>query len=507
MKKSVIILLYFVTLFGVSYGKNFKSQLNGITGLIKFDFEGEAALSGYTFAISPDSEENTYLIQNTDSLPKGTDVTKLKAGFQTINSLVKVKVNGIEQVSGVTENDFTNPLIYEVYAERGNVKTYKVIVKVAKKPVVTEKYIFFNHGLFAENEIQDIVSIFGKQSDKKVAVGIGVIVSVLNASTTDVVEKINSQLALASKYCLPVSIKLDAEVWWEYRSDLWNWWDQSKPGFNPDNKDNVEWTDWTNDSAVKLGWLNWGRQIRMVPTPNLMSPRYKEAWKSAMTASVNAIKLWYDELPADKKYLFGSIVIGWESSIGVTNHFYPNGNGYLNQPEANDPTTGFDISVLPSRGLQSLGYAAVKTAGIASSGTMTETMQTEVVRRHLEDLSKTVYELGIPREKIYTHCGGWVKGEILYTAANNQYSCPGWSFYDHASDPATDLTAMDALSKSDAPYWGAVEWLLQGNKTEGEWTSALNKTLSGNCRMITIYNWENVNSNYNAIEAIRRIDK
>jgi len=507
MKKVVSMILYFLFFLSVSYGKDPDIQLNGATEITKFDFGSEPDLVGYTFSIFPGNEENTYIIENTDSFPPRTDITQLKASFKTINTLVTVKVNGVKQVSRITENDFINPLIYEAYAENGDVKTYKVIVNVSKKSIVTEKYIFINNDLSTEKEIKNIVSIFGKQSNKKIAVGFGVIVSMLNASTADVVEKINSQLALASKYNLPVSIKLDAEVFWKFRADLWNWWDLSKPGYNPDNKNNVEWTDWSNDSAVKLGWNHWGgRQIRMVPAPNLMSPKYKEAWKSAMTACVNTIKAWYERLPEDKKYLFGNIVVGWESSIGVTNFFYPNGNEYLNKSEKNDPKKGTDIYVLPSRGVQTLGYAAVKTAGIASFGDITETMLTEVVKRHLEDLSKTVYDLDIPREKIFTHCGGWAKGETLYTAANNPYSCPGWSFYYYASNPTNDLTAMDALSQSDAPYWGAVEWLLKG-QNQSDWSDALNASLSKNCRIIIIYSWRHINSNYDALNAIKEINK
>lgn len=480
------------------------------TGILvkNFNFNNEPFIgSDFVFYASTGIGYDEYIIQNIDSVIVGTNVSKLKSQFTTLNDKVQVKVNGKLQVSGVTENDFTNPVIYSANLENGEVQTIKVIVNVAKKAVTTDKYIFINQTSYSESEVQDIAAKFGGQLKKRVAVGLGVIISVLNASSANVLSKLNSQLALSLKYNLPISIKLDAEIWWDYRPDLWNWWDQSKSGFNVANKDNVEWTDWTNDSAVKLGWLNWGSQIRMVPSPNLMSQKYKEAWKAAITPCVNAIKTWYDGLPSDKKFLFGNIVVGWESSIGVSNHFYPNGNSYLNQPVTNDPTTGFNIAILPSRGLQTLGYAAVKTAGIASSGTLTEAMQTEVVRRHLEDLSKTVNDLGIPRENIFTHCGGWVKGETVYTAAINKYSCPGWSYYNYASDPTSDLTAMDALSKSDAPYWGAVEWLLQGSKTQYEWVTALTNALAKKSRVVVIYNWNSINTNLNALNAIKEINK
>jgi hypothetical protein len=482
--------------------------LDGTTGLMKFSFDAEPALVGYAFTISSEKNGDAYLITNADSLPKSADVTKLKASFQTINSLNQVKVNGAVQTSGSTVNDFSKPVFYDVYAENGNLTKYKIVVNVAKRNVATEKYIFINQSSYQESEVQTIYSKFGGQSNRKVAVGLGVIISVLNGEPSVVLAKLNSQLALAAKYDLPISVKLDGEIWWTYRSDLWNWWDSSKPGYDPDNKDNVEWTGWNRDAAIKIGWLNWGRQIRMVPCPNLMSPEFQEAWRVEITKCVNAIKIWYDGLPEGKKYLFGGIVTGWESSIGMSVFHYPNGNSYLSQPESADPVTGINVTMLPSRGLQTLGYAAVKTAGIASSGNMTEQMQTEVVRRHLEAVAKTIFDLGIPRSLIFTHCGGWVEGESLYSAALNKYSCPGWSFYKYAADPTKDITAMNALSKSDAPYWGAVEWLLQGSaKTQAEWVAALKTSLANNCKKVSIYNWGSINTNQNAMNGIKEVNK
>jgi hypothetical protein len=498
----------FIFLLFAGCNQDSATGLDGTTGIVKFSFETESSLVGYSFSISSEKSGDTYLITNTDSLPKSTDVTKLKASFQTINSLNQVKVNGAVQKSGSTVNDFSKPLVFDAFAENGNLKKYKVVVNVAKRNIATEKYIFINQSTYQESEVQTIYSKFGGQSNRKVAVGLGVIISVLNGEPSAVLAKLNSQLVLAAKYDLPISIKLDGEIWWTYRSDLWNWWDPAKAGYNPDNKDNVEWTDWNRDAAIKIGWLNWGSQIRMVPCPNLMSPKFQEAWRTEITKSVNAIKTWYDGLPEGKKYLFGGIVAGWESAIGMSVFHYPNGNSYLNQPVSGDPVTGITVTMLPSRGLQTLGYAAVKTAGIASSGTMTEQMQTEVVRRHLEAVTKTVFDLGIPRSLIFTHCGGWVEGESIYSAALNRYSCPGWSFYRYASDPTKDATAMNVLSKSDAPHWGAVEWLLQGStKTQAEWVAALKTSLANNCKMVSIYNWGSINSNQNALNGIKEVNK
>jgi hypothetical protein len=482
--------------------------LNSTTGIDKFSFEkDENIVMAYSFSITPAAAPNTFLIENKDSLPVATDVSKLKAKFTAINTLVTIKVNGVKQESNITVNNFTNPVVYEAFAEDGTVKKYIVKLNVAKSIKLAEKYIFLNQTKFSDAEVLAISTKFGSQSNKRVAVGLGVIISMLNKSPSDYLADLNSQLALSKKYDLPILIKLDAEVWWQYRSDLWNWWDTSKAGYNVNNKNNVEWYDWTPDAALKIAWLNWGQQIRTLPPPNLMSPAYITAWKAEMTKAVNVIKTWSDGLAPEKKYLFGGIVLGWESSIGVTNFYYPNGNNQLTTSTATDLTSGRTITSLPSRGVQTIGYAAVKTAGIASSGVLTQEMQTEVVRRHLENQSKTVNELGIPRTQIFTHCGGWAVGETLYTAANNAYSCPGWSFYSKAYDPTKDLTAMAALAKSDAPHWGAVEWLLEGDKTFADWTKALYNSIANKSRLVCIYNWDKINNNTEALKAMQLINK
>lgn len=48
----------------------------------------------------------------------------------------KITVNGVEQVSGVTVNDFSEPVIYKVTSENGTVKEYKISVKHSGLPVL-----------------------------------------------------------------------------------------------------------------------------------------------------------------------------------------------------------------------------------------------------------------------------------------------------------------------------------------------------------------------------------
>lgn len=370
-----------------------------------------------------------------------------------------------------------------------------------------QQYILLNGVDATEEAFQEIKSVFGKADVRTRAIGVGFIISYLQYSPEVAAEKLEKFLELSEKFDVPVIIQIDGEQWWGNRPDLWNWWDSEKPGYDPSNKKNVEWTDWSPDSAVKIGWRNWGRQLRVLPMPNLMSASYREACHVEMKKLVPIVMNWWKSLPTEKKHLFVGVKVGWESAIGVNNWYYPDGNELLNQPEANDPQYGLTIDSLPDRGVQEIGYAAVSTLGVANSGNLREEQLTKVVRLHLEDLSKLCADLGVPRERLFTHAGGWSQGETLYISAINKYSCPGWSFYTHASDPKKDTTAMAAVKASDAPYWGAVEWLYNG-KTTIEWMTAIENTLSSkNVKYMCIYNWGGIRDNDAAIDAIRVVSE
>jgi photosystem II stability/assembly factor-like uncharacterized protein len=79
-------------------------------------------------AVKGDINGNTITV----SVPYGTDVTKLVSTF-TLSPFAVVKVNGIPQTNGVTQNDFTNPVSYGVFAQDNSSKVYTVIVLVAPR--------------------------------------------------------------------------------------------------------------------------------------------------------------------------------------------------------------------------------------------------------------------------------------------------------------------------------------------------------------------------------------
>jgi hypothetical protein len=368
------------------------------------------------------------------------------------------------------------------------------------------QYILFNLNDTAENAaFERIRRDFNTPEDANIRVGVSAIFSYLQQTRERTAEDLRQFLHRAQEADLPIVIQLDGENWWGARPDLWNWWDPAKPGYSPANRTNVQWTSWSSKDAIKIGWRNWGQQIRVLPAPNLMSTRYRAACHEEMRALIPIMLEWWQALPSTKKHLLVGIKLGHESSIGVNNWYYPNGNLLLERPASEDPTTGLKATETPARGVVQIGYAAVKTAGLRRDGAITEADLAEVARRHLEDLCRLAAKLGVPRDKLFSHTAGWKENELLYRAALNEFSCPGWSFYGHAGDPGKDIGVQNALNSSDAPSWAAVEWLFQGPREVAAWKESLAKTLQPRCRYLCIFNWNGVRDTPEVMQAIREL--
>jgi len=68
----------------------------------------------------------------TAQLPFGVSNTALVAAFTTTSQLTRVKVANVMQVSGTTVNNFTNPVIYNVYAEDNSMVAYTVTITMTQ---------------------------------------------------------------------------------------------------------------------------------------------------------------------------------------------------------------------------------------------------------------------------------------------------------------------------------------------------------------------------------------
>lgn len=357
---------------------------------------------------------------------------------------------------------------------------------------------------------KEITGKIDAPENPKMRLGISIIFDYLAADIDSVEQSLKTLLKLSEEANVPVLLHLDGINWMNGRPDIWNWWDPKKPGYNPENKKNVEWTSWDESSAIKISWRNWGTQFRTSPAPNLSSPVVINAQMGALKKLVPHIVSWYEALPPDKKYLLGGVKLGHETSIGVNAYFYKNGNRYIEEmPNSNklDPMESYNPEGGYSGGLTPIGYNAVKTAGIKNKGRITARDLELVVHKYLDTISQYVNSLGVPKDLLYTHQGGnfapWEK-HLSFAPASNQYSLPGWSFYSTNPNGAGDLG--DVLDRRPDQGWAAAEWWWPGNN-QLEWMYNIQTTLSyKGCRYLAIFNWQGGLEKYpDGIKAVREV--
>ena len=379
------------------------------------------------------------------------------------------------------------------------------------------QYILFNRapgqGMYqgipetlGRKQFEEILAHFPNRPAARIQTGMSYDFSCFRTPPETTIKALTVFLEAAEQTDTPVLVQIDTEHWWEARPDLWNWWDPAKPGFDSANRENVEWTGWSLDCALRIAWRNWGRQVRVLPPPNLASPRYTAACREEIRRLVPIILAWHARLPESKKHLLIGIKLGHETSIGGNAYYYPSGNALLAQPASADPKRALNPDDVLARGMAQIGYAALKSSSIRTNGVPTESDLSAVTHRYLEMLCREAAEAGVPRERLFAHGVGWKDGELLYDVPVNPYACPGWSFYKHAGDPSKDAGVQRNVAKSDAPYWAATEWLFQGPRKTAAWRVALANTLSDTrCRYVCIFNWESIRASDSVFRAITEL--
>ena len=353
-----------------------------------------------------------------------------------------------------------------------------------------DNYFFFND--YCRNyDYSTLNEYFGPQKGNRLAVGNAILMYIFDRPVEEYEVILKRHFEESEKYDIPVLVELDPVTFWDGAPELWNWWDPTVPGYDPANRENVEWSSWSSSDAVKIGWLNWGSQIRLKPMANLFSPKYREAVRRRMDKFMTWTAEWYKSLPRDKKYLLGGVKITGELGFGVNNWYYPEGNSLYDRPAAEDPQTGIDMDIMPSRGVGQIGYASLAYSGIKTSGEITPEDIYAIEKKYAGFIADIVQGYGIPRGKLFSHSGG--AGDDL-AAAVQKNTCPTWSFYwDAAADPAKCIPVIRYLPMSDAPWWGCSEWNIGEGKSRGEWAAALENCYSiPGCRFISLFNYGTV---------------
>lgn len=361
---------------------------------------------------------------------------------------------------------------------------------------------------FNSGAVEEIINTLGIKGNENRRLAISYTFSFARYDLQNSVSALEKVLDFSLRYDIPVILHLDGVNYVENYPEIWNWFDPELPGYDPENAKNVERYDWGEGHEVKIGWRNWGVQHRVKPQINLASEEFRKMQEDCLNVLYKQVADWYKDLSANKKYLLGGVVTGWELSTYAQNYYYEDGNSYYNSskpdPEggetsgSQDQASGYYASI-------PLGYAAAEKMGLQPEGGRI-TMETidAICSDFMEFLIDLALENGIPADRIITHAselpatvnnGGGHSGVASISEHMAEGVMPGWSLY---WDLADEDRMIDLLEGSP---WAAIEMRYWGLNY-----SFLNTLLNyRNCQIINIFNWENIKSDTATISALQQI--
>jgi hypothetical protein len=292
----------------------------------------------------------------------------------------------------------------------------------------------------------------------------GVVLYAFNEDLPRMESKLLKAFQDAENNNLPLLIHMDFEVFSEGRPDLWNWFDPKKPGYNLQNKYNVEWSGW--DKPIKNYWLNWGSPWSIAPKLCYTSPVVRSEIVRIANALSAHINTWRINLAKKhKSYLFAGVNAGWETSM----------------PDLTKATWA------PSE-RDNLGYCSLHHRGFSEKNPPAnyDTEVRKVVKEFIDFESKVFSDNGIPRSKIYTHIAASEGMPNIPSQrsslenAFNSYSTPGYSLY---TDGNGGLLYNDAAVKNlvRGKTWAIIESPTDRN--------VVRYMSDPNLKLISFYSW------------------
>jgi hypothetical protein len=144
-----------VTMVATNFGNNGQDVYEDVDSMVVSITDNRAEFLEFGFR-SPKVLGN---IEGHDifiEVPYSTDFTNLKATFKTSSKFSVVTVDGVEQVTGKTANDFTNPVEYTITAQTGDQTQY--LAHVYTNPDTSKELTYFSinnvPGVFDGNTIR-----------------------------------------------------------------------------------------------------------------------------------------------------------------------------------------------------------------------------------------------------------------------------------------------------------------------------------------------------------------
>jgi hypothetical protein len=377
-----------------------------------------------------------------------------------------------------------------------------------------------------QDSVAELREEFGAQTPgQKRYIGFSVALTpTLNLTPAQLEAQIVLELDLAERNGIPVFFHLD---------DQHFWWRSPELSGNPEM---IEWSDFPKPGeakgpAVARYWLPWGNppSVYPAPPPCMACPAFRAAMARRLQDCVAApiarrLKIWNE---TGRGYLFAGIASGNETQVvdlrASARAEWPVGPVGLDR--SHDPprkTTMDPEEMLPTgyHSLYALGYdrAAVESLAHDRRTTVEQTVESllaDVAHDYAEFQSKTLFDSGIPADRLYTHftssarstrrgfesrpdaSGRAGSGNLPppIAAAVNRYSRPGFTVARDGAD-LDELVAQ--LAKAGAPdagkAWAAVESYASTGQpgvpqSEAQYADYLGGLFGHGAEVVDVYGW------------------
>ncbi len=252
----------------------------------------------------------------------------------------------------------------------------------------------------------------------------------------------------ARQHDMAVMLSFDFHVAWKKRPDLWNWFDPNKPGYNPNNKYNVEWHGW-DGPPNRASYLDWGGLERRPPQMCFTSKNTRAEVTRIVSQVIGpVIREEVAKLKAEgKEVLFAGVLVGSEPVID--DYSKPD-------PERTKMMKEDGVPAGP------LGYRALLERGFSADHPPDDFRNAlaKITQETVAFWCQQFVDAGIPAEKLYTHVVAPAPAEMtnarIWTAFN-QSSRPGWTTYSVTVLRESFKAIYDELEKHGSPAWAGVE--------------------------------------------------
>jgi hypothetical protein len=336
------------------------------------------------------------------------------------------------------------------------------------------KYLIFwpplpgaNNQSLAVDEFAAQLGTTGDGTTRQLGFGDGIPIWAGNDST--IVQAIKRNFDTAKRTNVAIHFVVDDHTAWDKLPVLWNWYDPSRPGYNPDNKKNVEWYDWEG-TANKRRYFSPSGTASQAPHMCYNSPAIKKEIARIVSKVVGpALRTEIYKLKQqNKEYLFAGITVGAET--GFDDYTIV---GNLSQLPTNaDPMQAQMVNMFTqAKALMDedgapygrVGYCSLTNAGYSKANPPADFNRAlaDVGQKYIEFWDKQFVDAGIPCSRIYTHVAASPPQDDSTNAplriVFNPYARPGWTTYPVGTLANGFLPLYDELAKHGNPAWGGVE--------------------------------------------------